>query len=81
MDCIRIPTASPRTAGLGAGLARVFAKAGYDIALVGRKAANLEPLAAEVGALGRKSLCVPRCAFSLAVPTAFSSVLYQLHKQ
>ena len=39
--------------GLGASLARTFAAAGYDLTLVARTAASLQPVADEVRALGR----------------------------
>jgi NAD(P)-dependent dehydrogenase (short-subunit alcohol dehydrogenase family) len=43
--------------GIGAEIARVFAEAGADIVAVGRDAADLARIAAEVRALGR--LCLP----------------------
>ena len=39
--------------GLGASLARTFAAAGYDLTLVARTTASLQPVADEVRALGR----------------------------
>lgn len=39
--------------GLGAALARRFAAAGYDLTLVARKAASLEPVAEQVRGTGR----------------------------
>jgi NAD(P)-dependent dehydrogenase (short-subunit alcohol dehydrogenase family) len=42
--------------GIGAGIARTLARHGADIVLASRTRAHLEPMAAEVGALGRDAL-------------------------
>ena len=45
--------------GIGRSIALALAHAGADVALTARTAADLEPLAAEIEALGRRSLVVP----------------------
>jgi NAD(P)-dependent dehydrogenase (short-subunit alcohol dehydrogenase family) len=45
--------------GLGRSIALALAVAGADVALTARTAADLEPLAAEIAAQGRRSLAVP----------------------
>ena len=44
--------------GIGRGIALEFAKAGADVVVASRKLANLEKVAEEVRALGRRSLAV-----------------------
>src|SRR5437773_10297101 len=44
------------SSGIGAALAREFARAGADVALAARRVERLERLAAEVGAAGRRAL-------------------------
>lgn len=45
--------------GIGRSIALEFAKAGADVAICGRNAANLEKVAEEVDALGKRCLAVP----------------------
>src|SRR5438046_110912 len=45
--------------GLGKAMALAFAGAGADVALLGREAATLLPVAETVGALGRRAAVVP----------------------
>ena len=45
--------------GIGRGIALEFARAGVDVVVTSRKLANLEKVAEEVRALGRRSLAVP----------------------
>ncbi len=45
--------------GLGRSIALALAHAGADVAVTARTAADLEPLAAEIGALGRRCVWVP----------------------
>ena len=45
--------------GIGRSIALEFARAGADVVVGSRKLANLEKVAAEVKALGRRSLAVP----------------------
>jgi uncharacterized protein len=47
------------SSGIGAALAREFAREGGDVALVARRRDRLEALAAEIGAMGRRSVVVP----------------------
>jgi NAD(P)-dependent dehydrogenase (short-subunit alcohol dehydrogenase family) len=44
--------------GLGAALARRFARGGFDVALMARSEASLAPVAAEVTALGRRATSI-----------------------
>jgi short-subunit dehydrogenase len=44
---------SGASGGIGADLARVFARHGHDLALVARRRDNLEVLADEIAAIGR----------------------------
>lgn len=45
--------------GIGAGCARVYAEAGADVAITARTESQLEEVAADVRALGRRALVVP----------------------
>jgi NAD(P)-dependent dehydrogenase (short-subunit alcohol dehydrogenase family) len=45
--------------GLGASAARRFAREGFDIALVARRQEVLDPVVADVTALGRRALALP----------------------
>lgn len=45
--------------GIGAAIARAFADAGADVALVSRTQEDLEQVAAEVAAIGRRALVLP----------------------
>jgi NAD(P)-dependent dehydrogenase (short-subunit alcohol dehydrogenase family) len=45
--------------GIGRGIALELARAGADVALVGRRTAPLEETAAEIAALGRRALSAP----------------------
>jgi 7-alpha-hydroxysteroid dehydrogenase len=45
--------------GIGAGIARAFAEAGADVVIGARTAADLDSVAADVSALGRRALAVP----------------------
>src|SRR5437870_5855697 len=47
------------SSGIGAALAREFARAGADVALAARRVERLERLAAELGAAGRRALVAP----------------------
>jgi short-subunit dehydrogenase len=47
------------SSGIGAGLAREFAREGGDVALAARRRDRLETLAAEIGATGRRAVVVP----------------------
>ena len=45
--------------GIGAGIARAFAEAGADVVLAARTESDLDSVAADVEALGRRALVVP----------------------
>ncbi len=45
--------------GIGRAYALALAEAGADVAIVGRRLATLEPVAAEIAGLGREALSVP----------------------
>ena len=49
----RVALITGASGGIGAGLARVFARHGHDLALVARSRAKLEALADEIAASGR----------------------------
>ena len=44
--------------GIGAGMARAFAEAGADVALTARTATDIEAVAAEIRAMGRRAIAV-----------------------
>ena len=45
--------------GIGKAIAVAFADAGADVAIASRKLPDLEKVAGEIAAMGRKVLCVP----------------------
>ncbi len=45
--------------GIGAGTARAFAEAGADLVLAARTGADLEAVAEDIRAMGRRALCCP----------------------
>jgi short-subunit dehydrogenase len=47
------------SSGIGAALAREFAREGADVALAARRLDRLEALAAEIGAMGRRAIVIP----------------------
>lgn len=47
------------SSGIGAALAREFAREGADVALAARRLDRLETLAAEIGKLGRRAVVIP----------------------
>jgi short-subunit dehydrogenase len=47
------------SSGIGAALAREFAREGADVALAARRLDRLEALAAEIGAMGRRAVVIP----------------------
>ncbi len=58
--------------GIGAGCAKAFAEAGADVAITARTEDQLESVASEVRALGRKALVVPADASDLDALAAFT---------
>jgi len=65
--------------GLGEAMALALAAAGADVALAGREAHTLEPVAAEVRALGRRALCLPLDVGNLdEIPPAVERVVSEL---
>src|SRR3954462_6670350 len=59
--------------GLGAALARRFARGGCDVVLMARSEANLAPVAKEVEALGRRAVSITVDAGSApSVSSAFA---------
>ncbi len=59
-------------AGIGAGIARAFAEAGADVAIVARSAAALETVKADVEALGRKCVVIPLDVTQRGAPKAIA---------
>lgn len=55
----RIAIVSGIGPGMGRDISLTFAREGADVVLAARRAENLEEVAAEVRALGRRALCVP----------------------
>ena len=47
------------SSGIGAALAREFAREGGDVALAARRRDRLDALAAEIGAIGRRAVVIP----------------------
>ena len=45
--------------GIGAGIARAFAEAGADVVIGARTKADLDQVAQDIAALGRRALVVP----------------------
>lgn len=62
--------------GIGADLARIFAREGHDLALVARSAGKLEALADEIAATGRPRPLV--IALDLAAPGACAALVDRL---
>lgn len=58
--------------GLGSAMARAFAEAGADVALVGRTRGSLETVAAQVEARGRRCAVIPA---DLADPASFERIV------
>jgi 7-alpha-hydroxysteroid dehydrogenase len=69
-DQVALVTGAGR--GIGAGCARAFAEAGADVAITARTAEQLEEVAAEVEALGRRALVFPADASETANLEAFT---------
>jgi 7-alpha-hydroxysteroid dehydrogenase len=69
-DQVALVTGAGR--GIGAGCARAFAEAGADVAITARTAEQLEEVAAEVEALGRRALVFPADASEIASLEAFA---------
>jgi dehydrogenase/reductase SDR family protein 4 len=65
MDCTflslegKIALISGASRGIGKAVALAFADAGADVAIASRKLEDLEKVAGEIEAMGRKALCVP----------------------
>jgi NAD(P)-dependent dehydrogenase (short-subunit alcohol dehydrogenase family) len=65
MDCTflslegKIALITGASRGIGKAIALAFADAGADVAIASRKLEDLEKVAGEVEAMGRKALCVP----------------------
>jgi len=68
-DKVALVTGAGR--GIGAGCARALAEAGADVAITARTAEQLEEVAAEVTALGRRALVFPADVSELANLDAF----------
>jgi 7-alpha-hydroxysteroid dehydrogenase len=68
-DQVALVTGAGR--GIGAGCARAFAEAGADVAITARTPAQLEEVAAEVEALGRRALVFPGDASEIATLETF----------
>ena len=72
----RIVLITGASGGIGADLARIFAREGHDLALVARSADRLEALASEIEATGRLKPIV--IALDLSLPTAGDDVARRL---
>jgi len=65
MDCTflslegKIALITGASRGIGKAIALAFADAGADVAIASRKLEDLEKVAGEIEAMGRKALCVP----------------------
>ena len=68
----RVALITGASGGIGADLARVFARHGYDLALVARSRAKLEALADEIAATGRPRPLV--VAVDLTAPNAVDQI-------
>jgi 7-alpha-hydroxysteroid dehydrogenase len=69
-DQVALVTGAGR--GIGAGCARAFAEAGADVAITARTSEQLEAVASEVEALGRRALVFPGDASEVANLEAFA---------
>lgn len=72
----RVALVTGASGGIGADLARVFARHGYDIALVARSKERLEALADEIAATGRPRPLV--LAYDLTAPDAVEAIAAEL---
>jgi len=72
----RVALVTGASGGIGADLARVFARHGHDLALVARSKEQLEALADEIAATGRPRPLV--LAYDLTVPEAVDAIAAQL---
>jgi len=65
MDCTflslegKIALITGASRGIGKAVALAFADAGAHVAIASRKLEDLEKVAGEIEAMGRKALCVP----------------------
>lgn len=72
----RVAFVTGASRGLGRAMALGLAGAGADVAIAGRDASTLQPVAEEIRAAGRRALCVPLDVGSLeAIPGAVEQVL------
>lgn len=66
------------SSGIGRSLALLFARAGYDVVLAARRTASLEPLAAEIRAVGRTARVQ---AVDLSMSGSAEALYRQLHSE
>lgn len=71
----RVAIVTGAGSGIGAATARLLARAGQTVALVGRRPAQLEQVAAELGPMGGRALVVPA---DLAEPDAPARVVERI---
>jgi 7-alpha-hydroxysteroid dehydrogenase len=65
--------------GIGKGIAIAFAECGADVAVIARRQADVDEVAAEIRALGRKSLAISADVMDwAAIPAALDKVVAEL---
>ncbi len=65
--------------GIGKGIAIAFAECGADVAVIARRQADVDEVAGEIRALGRKSLAIPADVMDWeAMPKALDRVVAEL---